>query len=237
MLARVPGPADREEIEETISAYATKLTWLTAATIGTVAWPPHVTMLRFGAPRCSSRLTTGTQYGPTAAGVRSSTRTPVSFKHSQLCRWAPAEVASNTSLISAKFDIASRPSTPSAVVGTPIRLARARPSDSASIPTIAPISRCSALRSTLIMRSVPMLPEPMIATGHFCALIMCPFFVRMCSSRNDHDSRGRFVGIHRLDAGGPAAQHRGLIDVALVGYLSVFDRRKVSFDDQPPTYR
>ena len=45
-----------------------------------------------------------------------------------------------------------------------IRAARASPSESGSIPTIAPISRCCAVRMTLIIRSVPMLPDPMIAT-------------------------------------------------------------------------
>src|SRR6266567_8326994 len=49
MLARVPGPAERDEIDATISAYATGTTEDTALTIGTVAWPPQVIMLRFGA--------------------------------------------------------------------------------------------------------------------------------------------------------------------------------------------
>ena len=44
----------------TISAYGTRLARETAATIGTVAWPPQVTMLRFEAVRLLSRLTTGT---------------------------------------------------------------------------------------------------------------------------------------------------------------------------------
>ena len=37
MFARVPGPAERLEIEATISAYQTFATRLTAATIGMVA--------------------------------------------------------------------------------------------------------------------------------------------------------------------------------------------------------
>lgn len=36
MFARVPGPADLEEIEATISAYSTSTTWDTAATSGVV---------------------------------------------------------------------------------------------------------------------------------------------------------------------------------------------------------
>ena len=35
------------------------------------------------------------------------------------------------------------------------------------MPTIAPISRAFEVRITLIIRSVPMLPEPMIAQGIF----------------------------------------------------------------------
>src|SRR6202044_1033810 len=42
MLARVPGPAERDAIEATISAYGTAATRETAATIGIVACPPHV---------------------------------------------------------------------------------------------------------------------------------------------------------------------------------------------------
>ena len=76
MLARVPGPADLEAIEATISAYGTGVTRATAATIGIVAWPPQVTMFRSGASTCCSRLTAGTTNGPRAAGVRSIIRVP-----------------------------------------------------------------------------------------------------------------------------------------------------------------
>ena len=78
MLARVPGPADFDATVATISAYGTSVTRLTAWTIGIVAWPPHVTMLTFIRSRCSVRLTGGTTYGPTAAGVRSIARMPAS---------------------------------------------------------------------------------------------------------------------------------------------------------------
>ena len=37
-------------------------------------------MFRFGASRCASRLTTGTQYGPTAAGVKQEPPLPVSVE-------------------------------------------------------------------------------------------------------------------------------------------------------------
>src|SRR6185312_12746225 len=44
MLARVPGPADAEDTDATISAYGTSTTRDTAYTIGIVACPPQVTM-------------------------------------------------------------------------------------------------------------------------------------------------------------------------------------------------
>ena len=68
-----------------------------------------------------------------------------------------------------------QPSTP--VVGRrrrPSAAARARPSDAGSMPTIAPISSVCDRRMTLIIRSVPILPEPMIATlsrGHAVILL------------------------------------------------------------------
>ena len=78
MLARVPGPAETDETEATISAYDTVAARDTAATIGIVACPPQVIMLTFIAPRCSSPLTGGITAGPTAAGVRSTARMPAS---------------------------------------------------------------------------------------------------------------------------------------------------------------
>src|SRR4051794_1769687 len=73
MFARVPGPADFDEIDATISAQCTVATRLIAQTIGTVAWPPHVVMFTFHAVACAPRFTTGTANGPRAAGVRSTT--------------------------------------------------------------------------------------------------------------------------------------------------------------------
>ena len=78
MLARVPGPAETDETEATISAYDTVAARDTAATIGIVAWPPQVIMLTFIAPTCSWPLTGGITAGPTAAGVRSIARMPAS---------------------------------------------------------------------------------------------------------------------------------------------------------------
>src|SRR5205085_2038091 len=78
MLARVPGPAETDATEATISAYGTSQARDTAYTIGIVAWPPQVIMLTFGAERCSRRLAGGITAGPTAAGVRSIARMPAS---------------------------------------------------------------------------------------------------------------------------------------------------------------
>src|SRR3546814_12655507 len=66
--------------------------------------------------------------------------------------------------MAAKPGSAISPSRPSAVIGTPSRSARFRPSDSGSIPTNAPISSTSDRRNTFIIRSVPILHDPMIAT-------------------------------------------------------------------------
>lgn len=88
MLARVPGPAERDAMEATISPYATGTIRETAATTGMVACPPQVTMLTSGASRCSSRLTEGTTKGPSAAGVRSTISFPWARASSALRTWA-----------------------------------------------------------------------------------------------------------------------------------------------------
>ncbi len=121
----------------TISAYSTAWTRLTAATMGTVAWPPHETMLTFCArePTCSCRLTGGTQYGPMAAGVRSIISTPSAASLRAFSWWACAEVASKTMRMPSSATCGTRPSTPEAVVATPSAAARRRPSDAGSTPT------------------------------------------------------------------------------------------------------
>src|ERR1700722_12802988 len=164
MFARVPGPADLEAIDATISAYSTSVTRDMAATIGMVACPPQVTMLMFGASRCLPRLTAGTTNGPIAAGVRSISRLPNGASLAALATCALADVASNTTPISSNPARAINPSTPSAVVGTFSRAARASPSEAGSMPTIAPISKFCDRRITLIIRSVPILPDPITAT-------------------------------------------------------------------------
>src|SRR3984893_5095583 len=164
MFARVPGPADLEAIDATISAYSTSVTREMAATIGMVACPPQVTMLMFGASRCSPRLTAGTTNGPIAAGVRSISRLPNGASLAALATCALADVASNTTPMSSNPARAINPSTPSAVVGTLSRAARASPSEVGSMPTIAPISKFCDRLITLIIRSVPILPDPITAT-------------------------------------------------------------------------
>src|ERR1700709_2140092 len=74
MFWRVPGPAESEATEATISAYDTGVARETAATIGIVAWPPQVIMLTLSADACSFPLTAGITAGPIAAGVRSTAR-------------------------------------------------------------------------------------------------------------------------------------------------------------------
>ena len=64
MLARVPGPADFEATEATISAYATGTTDETACTIGTVAWAPQLIMLMFIASTWSRKFTGGRDQRP-----------------------------------------------------------------------------------------------------------------------------------------------------------------------------
>src|SRR5262249_57255189 len=70
MLARVPGPADLDATDATISAYGTGTTEDTACTIGTVACAPQLIMLTFGASRWARRLTGGHTGGPPPARVR-----------------------------------------------------------------------------------------------------------------------------------------------------------------------
>ncbi|GAA1642713.1 hypothetical protein GCM10009679_54600 [Saccharothrix algeriensis] len=59
------------------------------------------------------------------------------------------------------------------MVATPSRAARASPSDSGSIPTIATIRSDSLNRNTLIIRSVPMFPDPITATPAFTGCLPC----------------------------------------------------------------
>jgi hypothetical protein len=128
MFARVPGPADTDATEATISAYGTGTTEDTACTIGTVACAPQLIMLTFGASRWARRLTGGQTSGPTAAGVRSIAVIPASAYRGAFAACAFAEVASNTRSGSGSWR--SSQSTPSAEAASPRSRARASPSDS-----------------------------------------------------------------------------------------------------------
>jgi hypothetical protein len=126
-----------------------------------VAWPPQVTMLTFCCPRCSSRFTVGTTYGPTAAGVRSTTRTPCSRYIGAWVRCAYADVASKTRSGNSFWDRSQ--GTPSADVSMPSSRARRRPSLAGSTPTTDRRSSRSE-RRILNIRSVPIFPEPTTET-------------------------------------------------------------------------
>ena len=116
-----------------------------------------------GASRCSSRFTSGTTAGPSAAGVRSMQRMPRAAS-SGACshvrvgrRRVERHVTSGCS--------ARNASTPAVGRRDPERRAPGRgPRTSGSTPT-TPASSSAGFRMTLYIRSVPMLPEPRIATS------------------------------------------------------------------------
>src|ERR1700677_3967742 len=168
MLALVPGPADTDDTDATISAYGTPpfasfsaTARDTAYTIGMVACPPQVIILTFGASRCSRRFAGGITAGPTAAGVRSIAAIPAAAYFGAAAACTYALVASNTR--SGFSGCASNQSTPSWEVSRPNFRARANPSLSGSIPTIHRGSSQSE-RNNLYNRSVLILPDPTIAT-------------------------------------------------------------------------
>jgi hypothetical protein len=74
---------------------------------------------------------------------------------------AEALVASKT--ISGSWSRASSQSTPPALAATPSVAARASPSEAGSTPTTYRRSTADSSRSSFIIRSVPMLPDPTIA--------------------------------------------------------------------------
>ena len=121
-------------------------------------------MLTFGASMLASPLTTGIVNGPMAAGVRSITCLPSRCRISLLRMCAPAEVASNTTL---DLGLIRHPRQAlDALRGhghAHARGARQAVGSSDRCPPSPPISRCFEVRITLIIRSVPILPEPMIA--------------------------------------------------------------------------
>src|SRR5262249_3968944 len=126
-----------------------------------------LTRFTFLASRCSPRFTGGTTKSPILAGVRSMAIMPACSKSGAAARWAAAEVAAET--ISVPLGSFRESSTPLAGVATPHAPALpsgrpfARPSDLGWMPTMY-TSSSHSLRWILAIRSVPMLPDPTIAT-------------------------------------------------------------------------
>src|SRR5258706_2743318 len=167
-----------------------------------VAWPPQLTMFTLGAFACAPRLTTGTTYGTIAAGVRSMSFFPRPSSASAFFRWALADVASNTTRISSNSFIFRRPPIPWSVMATPIRFASANPADEGSTPTRAPISSDLDIRNTFIIRSVPILPDPIIAT--LCDILALVNGDSSARDRGDihqaaHDHIPRQLVVNELD--------------------------------------
>lgn len=106
------------------------------------------------------RLTAGTTYGPTEAGVRSIAVMPAAAYRGAAAACTLAEVASNTT--SGSSGRARSHSSPSADASRPSRRARSSPSLAGSMPTMYTGSTCSD-RNSLYIRSVPMFPDPTIA--------------------------------------------------------------------------
>ena len=144
-------------------------------------------MLTLGSSRLASPLMTGMVKGRSPPGVRSITFLP-SAAAAHCCGCAPRPRSRRTRRRFDVFGISSRPSMPSCVTGTSSRAARASPSEFGSMPTIAPISRFSDMRMILIIRSVPILPEPMIAHvifAHVCPLANAARTARAVDARLD----------------------------------------------------
>ena len=94
--------------------------------------------------------------------------------------WALADVASKSISISLKTSILTSPSIPLSVISIPNVFARARPSEFGSIPTRTAMSKTVDVRIILIIRSVPIFPEPIMAT--FVFIEAYPLFAKNCSN-------------------------------------------------------
>src|SRR5262249_5779207 len=114
-----------------------------------------------GASRFSSRLTSGTTAGPSAAGVRSMHRSFRAASSDACSTCACADVASNAR--STAGCSSRRAPVPRSEVSIPSTRARASPSEDGSMPA-TPTSASASLCRTLYIRSVPMLPDPRITT-------------------------------------------------------------------------
>ena len=128
------------------------------ATIGIVAWPPQVIMLTFGASTCSSRLTGGITAGPTAAGRQvDGADAGLLVARGVLAVHVGAgrleDQVGQLVLLQQPVD--------ALVAGLQTQLARPAPSPSLSGSTpIIQRGSTTSERSSLYIRSVPMLPGP-----------------------------------------------------------------------------
>src|SRR5471032_1017784 len=171
-LARVAGPALREAMLDATSTYSmSACTWPMAAAIGIDDWPPQVIMLMLRVPvsRQAWALMAGMQNSPSLAGVMSITVLPSLSSAAQWPMWAWAEVASNTtSQIDGSAMMASMPRSE---MVTPSWLARFMPTELKLRPANRVHTKCLE-RITLIIRSVPMFPEPMMAILSLSELVI-----------------------------------------------------------------
>jgi len=130
--------------------------------MGMEACPPQVTILTFRAPVAthSSALMAGTHSSPSLAGVMSMTVLPSLFRIAQCSMWACAEVQSKTtSQIAGLLTMAS---IPRSEIGTPKALARFMPAELKLRPAKR-VQVMPGVRMTFTIRSVPILPVPMMA--------------------------------------------------------------------------
>ena len=140
-------------------------------------------MLTFGASRCSSRLTGGTTNGPMAAGREVDQPLAVGCRASRRWPRAPSAevgVEDDADVVEAGAARSAR-RRPSSVVGTPQPRGAGQP---VGVRVDADHrGHLSVLggRRTLIIRSVPMLPEPMMATF---------VFITVSRPRRRHADRG-----------------------------------------------
>ena len=138
------------------------------------AWPPQVTMLTFRAPVAthSCALIAGTHNSPSLAGVISMTIFPSLLRTAQCSMWACAEVQSKTtSQMAGSFTMAS---IPRSEIGTSKALARFIPAELKLRPAKR-VQVMPGVRITLIIRSVPILPVPMMAILRFLDDVIVTF--------------------------------------------------------------
>ena len=168
---RVAGPALFDAKVEASSTYEMVPGFSpskTALITGMEVCPPQVTMFKL-VPGSMPEVcvTPGMKNSPTWAGVRLIISLPECPKDSFNTRWSLAEVASKmTSIFGA---ISSRSSNPPNPVATPRDLALANPGESCRLPTMCVTLSFTDFRA-FRRRSVPMFPEPIIATLAVCTV-------------------------------------------------------------------